>query len=69
MRISQNKELRKELQIRRLSRNKRIQKKSKVIKFGRTVPNNVKEALILDRENGNNLWAEAIQKEMTNMRH
>ena len=65
MRISQTKELRKELQIRRLSRNKRIQKKSKVIKFGITVPNNVKEALILDKENGNNLWAEAIQKEMT----
>ena len=64
MRLSQNKELRKELQIRRLSRYNRVQKKSKVIRFGIKVSNNVREALILDKENGNNLWDEAIKKEM-----
>ena len=65
MRLTQNKELKKELQIRQLSRNGRAKMKSKVIKFGIKVPNNVREALSLDKENGNNLWAEAIQKEMT----
>ena len=65
IRLSQNKELRKEPQIKWLSRNNRIQRKPKVIKFGIKVPNNVREVLILDKENVNNLWAEAIQKEMT----
>ena len=36
-----------------------------MIKFCITVANNVKEALTLDKENGNNLLFEAIQKEMT----
>ena len=36
-----------------------------MIKFGIKVPNNVREVLILDKENGYNLWAEAIQKQMT----
>ena len=65
MRLSQNKELKKELNIRRVSRNHRVQRRPNKIKFGIKVPNNIREALILDKENGNNLWSEAIQKEMT----
>ena len=33
-------------------------------KFGVRVPRNIKEALALDKENKNNLWAQAIKKEM-----
>ncbi len=33
-------------------------------KFGIEVPKTVKEALDLDRKNGNTLWADAIAKEM-----
>jgi hypothetical protein len=33
-------------------------------KFGIEVPKTVKEALALDQNNGNNLWADAIAKEM-----
>ncbi len=33
-------------------------------KFGIEVPKTVKEALALDRKNGNTLWADAIAKEM-----
>ncbi len=47
-----------------LSRNKRIQKKTKLIQVGIKVSNNVREAIILEKENGNDLWEEAIQKEM-----
>ena len=49
---------------RRLSRNKQMEKRRNRIKFGIRVPNSVREALIFDRENKNNLWAEAIKKEM-----
>lgn len=48
-----------------MSRNNKIQKKPKLINFGLKVPNNVRESLLLDTENENNLWAEAIRKEMT----
>jgi hypothetical protein len=34
-------------------------------KFGIEIPRTVKEALELDRQNGNTLWADAIAKEMT----
>ena len=54
----------KTINVRRLSRNKRMQKKDTRIKFGITVPNSVKEALELDRKNKNNLWADAIIKEL-----
>ncbi len=33
-------------------------------KFGIEIPKTVKEALALDRKNGNTLWADAIAKEM-----
>ena len=34
------------------------------VKYGVHVPNNYKEAIRLDKENGNTLWAEATVKEM-----
>ncbi len=37
-------------------------------KFGIKVPKTVKEALALDRKNGNTLWADAIGKEMKEVR-
>jgi hypothetical protein len=37
-------------------------------KFGIEVPKTVKEALALDRKNGNTLWADAIAKEMMEVR-
>jgi Reverse transcriptase (RNA-dependent DNA polymerase) len=37
-------------------------------KFGIAIPRNVDEAHKLDRENGNDYWAQAIKKEMTNVR-
>ena len=48
----------------RQSRNQRLAKDRFREKFGIKIPNNMKEALILDKENKNNLWAEAILKEM-----
>ena len=37
------------------------------MKFGIKVSNNVDEALALDKENGNSLWHDAIQKELKNV--
>ena len=54
----------KEIKVRRISKNKRDQMKKRE-KFGVRIPNNVREALIYDREAGNTLWADAIKKEMT----
>ena len=34
-------------------------------KFGVRVPRNTNEALLLDQQNQNNLWKEAIAKEMS----
>ena len=42
--------------------------KRKTHKFGIEVPNTVFEALELDQQNGNNLWRDAIDKEMKNVR-
>ena len=50
---------------RRISRNKRNEKTKQRMKFGIAIPNSVKEALALDALNKNNLWAEAIKKEMS----
>jgi hypothetical protein len=36
-------------------------------KFGIEIPKSVAEALEIDRKNGNNLWREAIEKEMVNI--
>ena len=65
MRLHRNKDI--SMKLRRLSRNKRNQMKKGREKFGIKVPNSVREALILDRINGNNLWAEAMAKEMTGL--
>ena len=51
----------------KLSRNQRYMKKKNREKFGFKIPNTIEEALELDRENGNNCWAEAIKKEMDNL--
>jgi len=37
-------------------------------KYGIQIPKSVDEALAIDRENGNELWAEAIAKEMANVK-
>jgi hypothetical protein len=37
-------------------------------KFGIAIPRNVDKAMRLDKENGNTLWADAIAKEMRNVR-
>ena len=41
--------------------------KKKTHKYGLEIPTSVADALRIDRENGNNLWGEAISKEMTNV--
>lgn len=52
---------------------KKAKKKKKFVpgereKFGVIIPRTVEEALRLDAENGNHLWQQAIEKEMTNVR-
>ena len=37
-------------------------------KFGIALPKNIKEALQLDKENGNTLWADTIATEMKNVK-
>ena len=37
-------------------------------KFGIELPKTVEQALALDAKNGNTLWADAISKEMENVR-
>ena len=41
--------------------------KKKTHKFGVQIPTSVEEAKELDRQNGNNLWMEALSKEMYNV--
>ena len=36
-------------------------------KFGYKIPNNSSEVFLLDKNNGNTLWSEAIVKEMTEL--
>jgi hypothetical protein len=48
----------------KLSINARNAINKKREKFGIKIPNNVKDSLLLDRENRNSKWAEAISKEM-----
>ena len=37
------------------------------LKFGVEIPKSVKHALELDRKNGNNLWKEAMEKELAQL--
>ena len=53
------------MKIRRLSKNTRDKNIKNKEKFGVKVPNNVRDALILDRINKNTLWADAMTKEMS----
>ena len=53
----------KNITIQRISKNKRNQKMVNREKFGIKIPNSVKEALILDRQNNNTLWSDAMAKE------
>ena len=46
------------------SRNTRTSSKLMSKKFGVKIPNNVKEALLLDRINGDSKWADVIKREM-----
>ena len=43
-------------------------KKKKTHEYGIEVPNSVREAFMLDKKNGNDLWRKAITKEMDNVR-
>jgi hypothetical protein len=49
----------------KLSRNARNKKKGAQEKFGIKIPQTAREALLLDKGNKNNKWAEAILKEMS----
>lgn len=49
------------------SRNTRWEAKPNKEMYGYQIPNTVREALDLDRENGNNYWADAIAKEMSGL--
>ena len=40
----------------------------KTHRYGIRVPKTVQEAIVIDKENGNTVWWDAICKEMTNMR-
>jgi hypothetical protein len=57
-----------------LKKQKRILQKvkskywSRTHKYGIRVPKNIKEAIEIDRENGNTLWMDAIRQEMANVR-
>jgi len=52
------------VKVRRISKNKRNSNNKNRDKFGVKIPNSVHEALIMDTENGNKLWGDAIAKEM-----
>ena len=40
----------------------------KTHKYGIRVPNTVEESILIDKENGDTLWWDAIMKEMKNVR-
>jgi hypothetical protein len=60
--------LRKRDQIISLVRRRTTRYLKRTHKFGIEIPKTVKEALALDRKNGNTLWADAIAKEMREVR-
>eukprot|EP00957_Ditylum_brightwellii_P131815 10051889-Ditylum_brightwellii.AAC.1 len=49
---------------RKLSRNAKNQKKKIRKKFRIKIPRSIKEALLLDKKNGDSKWAEAIDKKI-----
>ena len=50
-----------------ISRNERNKGNNDRDKFGYKIPNNYREALLLDKNNGNTLWAYEISKDMTTL--
>ncbi len=60
--------LRKRDQIISLDRRRTTRYLKRTHKFGIEIPKSVKEALALDRKNGNTLWADAFAKEMREVR-
>ena len=50
----------KSIKLRRQSRNTRTKNKGKRVKFGLKIPNNTREALIIDAENENNFFGYCI---------
>ena len=52
------------INVKKISRNKREDMKVEKIKFGIKVPSSVREALLLDNENKNTMWADAMDKEL-----
>ena len=61
------KKVRKAVARKRQSRNQRQSKKTNKEKFGIRIPNSIEEALRFDKEAGNTLWADAIEKEMNSL--
>lgn len=53
-----------EISIRQLSRNKQMEKRKSRIKFSIRVSNSVRDALLFDWQNENNLWGDAFKKEI-----
>ena len=48
----------------KMPRNERNKGKKDWEKFGYKIPNNSREALLLDKKNGNNLWTYTIAKDI-----
>eukprot|EP00957_Ditylum_brightwellii_P075452 5734432-Ditylum_brightwellii.AAC.1 len=59
---SQNKKVKKKMSRNAWNKKNEIQEKSGIM-----IPKNAKDALFLDQKNGNNKWAEAISKEMSEL--
>ena len=60
--------LKKSLRIISLIKNRNARCIKKIYKFGIEVPKSVAQTYVLDKNNGNNLWADAIDKEMKDLR-
>lgn len=41
---------------------------SRTHKYGIRIPKSIQEAMMIDRENGNTLWMDAVRQEMKNVR-
>ena len=51
----------------KISRNERNKINKDQEKFGYKIPNNSREAILLDKKNGNTLWDDEISKEITSL--
>ena len=64
-RLSRSYNIDRTIRLRRISKNTMNEKKINREKFGILIHNSSREALLLDKENGNSFWAESTMKEMT----